>query len=221
MQDATVDRIVARVAPGTQFDRAVLQLLSRERPTADDLAALLSDADPGRVRAAILYLGLHGTMRETPVLALCLHHHDQDVVRLAEHCLWALWMQAGSPDGNRLLRDAVTEIGAGNFWEALRDLNKLVESEPDFAEAHFQRGLVMASLERVSEAIPPYHQALRFNAYHFGAAGALGHAFVEQGDLTQAVEYYRRALRIHPRLADVAAALETVSAVLARRRASG
>jgi tetratricopeptide (TPR) repeat protein len=219
MHEATVEKILNRVAPGTYLDQGALNQLLSDRPGPDQLVALLADNEPERVRAAVLYLGLYGTFRESPVLALCLHHTDDGVVRLAEHSLWALWMQAGTPDGNRQLAAAVAQLDTANFWDALRVLNKLVDTEPNFAEAHFQRGLVLASLDRTAEAIAAHEHALRLNAYHFGAAAAAGHSLVQQGDLPRAAEYYRRALRIHPRLADVPEALATVEAVLARRRA--
>jgi tetratricopeptide (TPR) repeat protein len=218
VHEATVEKILKRVAPGAYVDQAVFDQLLLAPPHPEQIVGLLADADPERVRAAVLFLGLYGTHHESPVLALCLHHADDGVVRLAEHSLWALWMQAGTPDGNRQLAAAISQIAAANFWDALRLLNKLVDAEPGFAEAHFQRGLVMVSLERTAESIAAHEHALRLNSYHFAAAAAIGHALVQQGDLPRALEYYRRALRIHPRLPDVPEAIATVEAVLARRR---
>jgi tetratricopeptide (TPR) repeat protein len=219
MHNAAVQRILARVAPGAFWDRDVLDDLLQQRPTPEQLAGLLADDHPARVQAALLYLGVFGSQREVPVLALCLHHQDSTVAQLAENCLWAIWMQAGDAAGTRALSEGLAHSQDGNHWAALCIFNRLVEDQPDFAEAHFQRGLVLAALDRTAEALVAFREALRLNPYHFAALAAIGHALVEQGDYVQALEYYRRALRIYPRLADVPEAVEAINTLLARRTA--
>ncbi len=150
--DATINRILRRVIPGVHVDRTVLDALIREKPTPAGLVSLLAAPDPSAVRAAVLYLGMYGTMRESAVLALCLHHEDAGVVQLAEHCLWSLWMQAGSADGNRRLASGIGYLETGDSRAAVRTFDALVAAEPDFAEAHFQRGLALSMMERVEEA---------------------------------------------------------------------
>jgi tetratricopeptide (TPR) repeat protein len=202
--EATVNRILAQVEPGMRLDRSVLSDLVREKPRPEALVSLLAAADPTTVRAVVLYLGLYGTSREAPLLALCLHHTDAGVVRLAEHCLWSLWMQSGSEDGNRSLARAIQAINRGNYSEA---------------EAHFQRGLALSSAEDPQAAAREYRAALRLNPHHFGAAAALGHALLEQGDLRGALRFYRKALRIHPRLEDLPDAVRELELVLSSQQA--
>lgn len=212
--DVAVDRILQRVAPGLSIERTVLDSLVNTQPQPDTLAPLLAAGNPASVRAAVLYLGLYGSMAVCPLLALCLHHRDEGVVRLAEHCLWSLWMRAGSASGNRALADAIALMESGSVGDALRCLEALTAREPVFAEAHFQRGLALASLDQHAEAATAYRAALRLNPYHFAAAAALGHACVELGDLPAAAQNYRRALKIHPRMSDVALALRQVQALI-------
>lgn len=212
--EATVNRILARVEPGLHLDRSVLAALVRERPKPEGLVSLLAAAEPTTVRAAVLYIGLYGTPREAPLLALCLHHADAGVVHLAEHCLWSLWMQGGSEDGNRSLALAIQAINSGDYRKAMQTLDTLLACEPGFPEAHFQRGLALSSAEQPKAAVREYRLALRLNPHHFGAAAALGHAFLEQGDLRGALRFYRKALRIHPRLEDLPDAVRELEFVL-------
>ena len=219
--DATVNRILQRVSPGARLQRSVLDTLLRNKPQPETLVALLAAADPETVRAAVLYLGLYGTMCESAVLALCLHHEDEGVVQLSEHCLWSIWMQAGSKEGNRRLAAAVGNIKTGDYAAALDVLDGLVAREPAFAEAHFHRGVALASTDRVDDAEQAYREALRLNPYHFGAAAALGHACVERGHLHAALHFYRQALRIHPHLEDIPDAVHELVAVIGTRRSNG
>ncbi len=212
--ESTIHRILERVGPGLNVDRAVLNALVREKPKPEALVSLLAAADPTAVRAAVLYVGLYGTPREAALLALCLHHADSGVAQLAEHCLWSLWMQSGSEDGNRTLACAIQAINGGKYVEAVQTLDSLLAREPGFPEAHFQRGLALSSADQPKEATREYRLALRLNPHHFGAAAALGHALLEQGDLRGALRFYRKALRIHPRLEDLPDAVRELEFVL-------
>jgi tetratricopeptide (TPR) repeat protein len=156
-------------------------------------------------------------MPDCPVLALCLHHEDGEVAKLAEHCLWSIWMRGGTPTGNRQLATGIRSMEAGRFRQAIQIFQRLATSEPTFAEAHFQHGLALCSAERPEEAAEAYRRSLQLNPYHFAAAASLGHAYVEQGNLSAALHCYRQALRIHPRLEDVPEAIKELESVLGTR----
>jgi cytochrome c-type biogenesis protein CcmH/NrfG len=206
-RNAAVDRILHAVAPGAGVDLRVLNDLLANRPRPEVLLPLLADRDPETVRAVIVFLGMFGSLRECPLLALCLQHHDLAVVQLAEYCLWAIWMRSGSTEGNRHLTEAVHAGRVGNHEEAVRTLCALTALEPGFSEAHFQLGLALAALERHDEAVRAFRQSLRLNPYHFAAAAALGHAHVALNNLHAALQAYRQAVRIHPHLDDIPQAI--------------
>lgn len=212
--DATVDHVLESVAPDAGVDRSVLAGLLRKRPHPRAIVPLLSAAAAETVCAAVVYLGCHGSARECPLLAQCLQHEDDSVARLAEYCLWSLWMQGGTERGNRRLAEAIGCIRDGDYAAAVDLLTVLVAEEPFFAEAYFQRGLALCLAGRQEEAARTHRHALRLNPHHFGAAAALGHACVAQGNLPGALYYYRRALRIHPRLEAVPDAIRELEAVV-------
>lgn len=212
-----IDQILRTLPLDVTVDRELLRAFFEERPACESVIKHLGTSDAGRVRSAVLYLGLHGTPREAAVLTLCLRHHDEQTARLAEFCLWYLWMQAGSTQGNQTLAEAVQRIKLGDFGGAIDILRVLVDREPAFAEAHFQCGLALESTERHAEAAAAYRETLRLNPYHFGAATALGHTCVEQGNLNGALHYYRKALEIHPRLTDVPDAINAIEEIVGQR----
>jgi tetratricopeptide (TPR) repeat protein len=130
-------------------------------------------------------------------------------------------MQSGSEEGNRHLAAAVGCMKTGDYVAAIKVLDALVAREPEFAEAHFQRGLALAAADRIDRAEDAYRQALRLNPYHFGAAAALGHACVERGQLHAALHFYRQALRVHPQLEDVPDVVQELESVIGARRSNG
>lgn len=207
MRNATVDQVLQSVAAGVCVDRGVLDMLLRDRPGTDAVVPLLSVPSVQVVRAAVIYIGLYGTIRESPLLVLCLQHKDDGVARLAEQCLWGIWMRSGTDRGNRSLAAAMECINRGDNTRAETLLTALTAEEPSFAEAHFQLGVALSMLDRVEEAASAFKEALVVNPYHFAAAAALGHALAELGDLPAALHHYRRAQRMHPRLEDVTEAL--------------
>lgn len=215
--EATADRVLQVVAPGVSIDRTILVTLLRENPRSTALAPLLAASEPETVRAAVVYLGLRGSLRDCPVLALYLQHEDALVAHLAEYGLWSIWMQSSTADGNARLAAGVACVKSEQYGDAMDILGTLVEDEPTFAEAHFQYGLALCLAERIDDSAREYRQTLRLNPYHFGAAAALGHACVEQGNLAGALHYYRQALRIHPRLEDIPEAVQDLEAALAQR----
>lgn len=217
MHDATVERVLQAVASDVCVDRSTLAGLLRDRPPPQSVIALLCRPAVRIVRAAVVYLTLYATPREWPLLALCLKHADAGVARLAEHGLWSLWMRAGTAAGNGQLAAAVELIRNADYAAALALLDALVEREPEFAEAHFQRGVALSLLDRNAEAARAYRASLRQNPCHFAAAAALGHACIELGDLPAALHHYRRALHIHPGLDDVREALRRVESIVGAR----
>jgi len=213
-QSVSIEQVLHAGLPDFPIDRQTLACLLRTRPPAGDIIGLVSSPELPVARAAVVYFAVCGTMQDCPLLALHLHHADDGVAAFAEYSLWSIWMQAGSPTGNRRLADAIGCIKRRSYARAVELLDELNYDEPGFAEAHFQKGIALAFLDRLEEAAAAYREALRLNPYHFAAAEALGHIAVEQGQLAAALEHYRRALRIHPRLTALAHAVRALERVV-------
>lgn len=213
-EHAVVERFMRAAAPTVPVDRGVFGALLAERPRPANTFHLLSHSKLESVRAAVLYIAVHGSMAEAPVLALCLRHRDAGVAEIAEYGLWRVWMEAGSPAGNETLAVGIRLREAGDHPLALRLLGDLAHDEPTFAEAHFQHGLVLAELERHTAARDAFTVAARRNQHHFAAFAARGHACIELDDFAEALRCYRRALAIHPRLHDLTAAVRDLAALV-------
>lgn len=200
-----------------QRDYVAADRLLREAWSAPELFEFLNSTQPELVQFAAWSLGIIGDADASCRLVALLGHRDPAVGEVAEESLWHLWMRAGSPEAVDHLALGVRALRSGNDLIALDIFRRVCEFEPEFAEAHHQRGLALHGLERVDEAVPAYAEATRHNRYHFAAYAALGHIAIERDDYPAALAYYRRALHLHPRLAEIREILPALEAAVADR----
>jgi len=72
--------------------------------TEGTLQRLLTHPDPETRRAAVLALGLVGTMDSNGPLARVLHDDDQPAARMAADALWQVWFRGGTEEQNSELQ---------------------------------------------------------------------------------------------------------------------
>ena len=58
------------------------------------------------------------------------------------------------------------DIDKGNIKNALKNIDQAIQYEPDFAEAHNLRGLLLEESGQINEAISDYQEALRLDPEH-------------------------------------------------------
>ena len=114
----------------------------RGRYTEGSLQRLLNVPNLEARRAAVLALGLTGTMNSNKAVAARLHDSDAQVRQLASDALWAMWFRAGSSAHNRELQ-RITRMRDPK--KALAAYDALVKKPPEFAEAFNQRAILLFS----------------------------------------------------------------------------
>ncbi len=166
-------------------------------------------------QAAVLALGLAGTMKVNPNLASCLHDEDPTVRRLAGEAMWSIWFRADTPENNAELQRVILlrldEVGPEVI---LADFEALLHKAPRFAEVYNQRGIFNFRCGSYSRAATDCDRALRLNPCHFGAASGLGQCFMKQKKLRAALRGFRRALRINPSLDGVRQTIASIERLL-------
>jgi tetratricopeptide (TPR) repeat protein len=166
-------------------------------------------------QAAVLALGLLGTMEINAALADRLHDDEPAVSELAADALWSLWFRADTPEHNtelqRLMQMEVTETDATAI---LGGFTALIAKAPRFAEAYNQRAIVWFRIGEFAKSIADCEKVLRLNPYHFGAASGMAQCFLKQKKHRAALRSYRRAHRINPRLDGVRQAIESLEKML-------
>jgi len=182
------------------------------RYTEGTLQRLLSSSDLRTRRAAVLALGLTGSMKASnALLAGMLHDPDRAVRHLAADALWSLWLRAG-PEGengelHRLMESA-------DLVKKQSGLDALIRRCPNFAEAYNQRAILRFQLEQWHTSIADCQRALKLNPYHYAAAAGMGKCYLELGRQRAALRALRLALRINPNLAEVERTVRVLEATL-------
>src|SRR5262249_17040641 len=170
------------------------------RYTEGTLQRLLESSHTLARRAAVVALGLVGTIRSNQAVAGMLYDEDGKVRQFAADALWLLWFRADKPENNRELQRLMrlANDDKGDPAKALAGLSALIKKAPRFAEAYNQRAILHYRSEQYSEAIADCETVLKLNPYHFGAASGLARSYLELKKPRAALKAYRSALRINP-----------------------
>ena len=68
--------------------------------------------------------------------------------------------------------DALAAYQSGNFSEAIKNYNKAIEINPDYADAYYNRGNAKGALGNMQGAIEDFNKALQLNPNDFKAQKA-------------------------------------------------
>lgn len=187
----------------------------------DSLMEMLSSDEPDAVKIALVCLAFVGRMSDTPRIARLLHSPDSAASSYAEHALWSIWFRSGDEIHNIDLTRAVGLIGHDRFEDAIEQLDALIAMAPRFAEAYNQRAIACFLIGEYDRATEDCKQALRLNPFHFGAMAGLGHCYATAKKLAAAMEAYRAALAIHPRLEGIRQSIQCIRECLGRGAGQG
>jgi tetratricopeptide (TPR) repeat protein len=190
----------------TRFQKRVGQ-----RYTQGTLQRLLLHADPEMRQAAVLALGLLGTMESNRLLARRLHDPDDKVRLLAGNALWAVWFRADSEDNNQELQRLARLRDRG---KALTGLNALIDRAPRFAEAYNQRAILFYQAKLYEKAIADCETVLALNPCHFGAQVGMAQCLMQLRRHKAALRAFRKTLRLHPFMEGVEETIRALESAL-------
>jgi tetratricopeptide (TPR) repeat protein len=139
-----------------------------------------------------------------PALVEQLKDGDACANQMAEHALWSIWFRSGSQQANQLLKEGSARVERKEFSEAEALFTQAIDADPQFAEAYNQRAIVRYLTERYPESIEDYRRTVERMPSHFDAWAGLGHCYAHLGQIIEAIQAYKKALEINPRLECVA-----------------
>jgi tetratricopeptide (TPR) repeat protein len=116
--------------------------------------------------------------------------------------------KSGSATADLILSWAANAMEKKDYPKALDLLDQVVILKPDFAEAWNRRATVYYMLDDYSASLSDIRTTLALEPRHFGALAGFGIILQSLDRKDQAIEVYRRALEINPRLDNVRESLE-------------
>lgn len=124
------------------------------------------------------------------------------------------------------VESAFDETRLGSDDDAAREFTAALERDPDFAEAHFNLGIIETRRGESERALACFERATDLAPERFAFQHALARALDDRGDVLRALGHYHAALVLEPAsvevLANLSAALRklgraSVAAVMSRR----
>jgi tetratricopeptide (TPR) repeat protein len=166
---------------------------------AQALKALLQPDARARV-GAIVRLAEIGTMADADRLVGRLDDPEPRVREIAAAALWQIWSRSGDPAIDKLFARGIEQMQASALAAALATFDEIVRRKPAFAEGWNKRATVYFMLGENEKSLKDCDQVLKRNRYHFGAMAGAGQIHLQLGNAEQALDFFRRALRVNPNL---------------------
>ena len=158
-----------------------------------DGAAELSDKTPafhrGERTQSIDFL--FGALQAAP---------DDASAKAVEDRIWSMWTAMGNDTTSLLMSRAKKAIDDDDYNLALRLLDAIIEIKPDYTEAWNRRATVYFLKKDYANSLADLSKVLAREPRHFGALSGLGLIMQEIGDEKLALDAYRKALDVYPRL---------------------
>lgn len=125
---------------------------------------------------------------------------DDETAKAVEERIWAQWVVSHSDTTNLLMTRVRTAVEQKNLDLAVKLLDAVVKIKPDYVEAWNRRATIFYMKKDYGRSIADIREVLKREPRHFGALSGLGLILQDIGDDKGALEVYRRALAVYPRL---------------------
>jgi tetratricopeptide (TPR) repeat protein len=136
---------------------------------------------------------------------------DDEIAKQVESRIWAIWLASGSETADLLMNRVKAAIEAKDTALAIQLLDSIIEIKPDYIEAWNRRATLFFSMKDYGRAMTDIRQVLNREPRHFGALAGLGMILEELGDDKQALEAFRKALAVNPRMQKIPDLVKTLT----------
>ena len=179
--------------------------------------AALASADAEARAAAVVWIARHGAESDAAPLYERLNDASPTVRGYAEQALWLLWSRSGDPSVDALMERGLEEMQAGRHAEAIATFSEVIRRRPAFAEGWNKRATVLYLAGELQRSLADCDEVLKRNPRHFGALSGAGLIHLQLEQHGQALEWFRRALRVNPNMSAIEAEVRRLEALLRGR----
>jgi tetratricopeptide (TPR) repeat protein len=128
---------------------------------------------------------------------------DDETAQTVEQRILALWGTSPSDTTTLLMTRVQKAIEEKDTDLAIEILNAVVKIKPEYVEGWNRRATLYYVKKDYGRALADIREVLKREPRHFAALSGLGLILQDIGDDKQALEVYRRALAIYPRMKNI------------------
>jgi tetratricopeptide (TPR) repeat protein len=136
---------------------------------------------------------------------------DDASAKAIEERIWAVWSVSRSDTTNLLMTRVRTAVENKDLDLAIKLLGAVVKIKPNYVEAWNRRATLYYMKKEYGRALTDIAEVLKREPRHFGALSGLGLILQDIGDDRRALDAYRKALAIYPRLQKIPELVKTLS----------
>jgi tetratricopeptide (TPR) repeat protein len=136
---------------------------------------------------------------------------DEETAKAVEERIWAVWVISRSDTANLLMTRVRSAVEQQDTDLAIKLLDAIIKIKPDYVEAWNRRATLYYMKKDYGHALADIREVLKREPRHFGALSGLGLILQDIGDDKQALEVYRRALAVYPRLQRIPELVKSLS----------
>src|SRR5258708_7335862 len=142
---------------------------------------------------------------------------DDASAKEIENRIWSLWTEANNETTNLLMSRAKKAADDKDYDLAIRMLSSIIEIKPEFTEAWNRRATIYFLKKDYTNSMADIAKVLAREPRHFGALSGLGLIMQDVGDDKHALDAYRKAVEVYPRLKGMDEKIKTLQEKVDRR----
>ena len=112
--------------------------------------------------------------------------------------IWEIWSIIENPNVQQLYNEAKLQMDNGEFQIAIQLFTKVININPEFAEAWNKRATTYFLMGEFDKSISDIEKTLILEPRHFGALDGLAEIYLLKKDLIKAAATYEKILKIIP-----------------------
>ena len=112
--------------------------------------------------------------------------------------IWEIWSIIENPNVQQLYNKAKLQMDNGEFQSAIQLFTKVININPEFAEAWNKRATTYFLMGEFDKSISDIEKTLILEPRHFGALDGLAEIYLLKKDLIKAAATYEKILKIIP-----------------------
>ena len=124
--------------------------------------------------------------------------HNNEEYNLIINNIWAIWLSTNDSNIDKDFKAALSLMNKFQYKKSIYFFSRIIEKNPNFAEAWNKRATVYYLLGNYEESISDIRKTLHLEPRHFGALDGLGLIFIRQEKYLKALEIYKEILKILP-----------------------